>query len=1103
MIVSEIVNARLTARRLLLYTCSMTHFGHYFKLLSQAVAKGDATEHTHRPALKTLLESLAPGIIATNEPKRIKCGAPDYILTRGETPLGYVEAKDVGEPLDKIEKSDQMKRYLGSLGNLILTDYVEFRWYAGGQHRLTARLGTGGGKKPLVAEPGGEIQVKALLEAFLDAKVPTVSSPKELAGRMANLAKMVRESISRALADEEAHGDKGGTLHQQFEGFRKTLLHDLTPEAFADMYAQTIAYGLFAARCNFHSETNTPHGQRFTRYLAPHQLPKTNPFLRKTFGYIAGPDLDERVVWVVDDLAELLDRADMEAILKDFGHRTRQEDPVVHFYETFLGVYDPKMREARGVYYTPEPGVSYIVRSVDYLLRNAFGLTDGLADAEKITVKTPDGKGTAEVHRVQILDPATGTGTFLHGVVDHIAGTFTHNKGMWSGYVSEHLLPRLFGFELLMAPYAVAHLKLGLQLAESGYDFESDERLGVFLTNTLEEAAQVSGNLFAQWVVDEANAANGVKQGAPVMVVLGNPPYSGHSANTGKWISGLLRGVDTQTGAKTGSYFEVDGKPLGERNPKWLNDDYVKFLRFAQWRIEGTGYGVLAFITNHGYLDNPTFRGMRQSLMQTFDEIYILDLHGNSKKKETAPGGGKDENVFDIQQGVAIGIFVKRPDAGDAPARVHHADLYGPRSHKYHVLAETDVETTHWTEIAPQFPAYLFMPQDTDLKAEYEQGWSLAETMPLKSIGLNSHRDGFAVAFDADTMKRRVQELVATDQTDEELASKYGLVNTADFNVSRLRKALRATQNPSTVVAPCVYRAFDDRYILYHDQVIDRPRPELNNHFIRRDNLGLVTTRQTREPFGVLSVNKICGQHKIVAAYDGSSIFPLYLYPIGVKADLFDDGEGEPTTRKPNLAPNFVKDFSDKLGMTFIPNGHGDRQTTFGPEDVFDYLYAVFHSPAYRSRYAEFLKSDFPRLPLTSQPDLFRALCALGRELVGLHLMEKKEPATVTYPAALPKLDPAKDTVEGVRYAEPTGNDQGRVYINKAQYFDGVRPEVWAFQVGGYQVCQKWLKDRKGRMLTFDDIKHYQGVVAALGETIRLMAAIDEAIDDHGGWPLA
>jgi predicted helicase len=634
----------------------------YLKRIEQALRAGNATEHTHRPALKSLIESLGAGITATNEPKRVKCGAPDFVITRGEIPLGYIEAKDVGESLDKVEKSEQMRRYLESLSNLILTDYLEFRWYVAGKHRLTARLASASAKKPLRAETDGGQQVAELLAAFLNAQVPTVASAKELAVRMAALARLIRDTISRALGDD----DKASELHQQMEGFRKVLLHDLTESQFADMYAQTICYGLFAARCNMKGN------EAFTREQAAFKLPRTNPFLRKMFGHIAGPDLDPRIVWAVDDLAALLNRADIAAILQDFGRATRREDPVVHFYETFLAAYDPKMREARGVYYTPEPVVSYIVRSVDHILKHDFGLRDGLADAGKINVPAADGKGTTEVHRVLILDPATGTGTFPYGVINHIFESFKNNQGMWSGYVTEHLLPRLFGFELLMAPYAVAHMKLGLQLGELGYDFKTDERLRLYLTNTLEEAHEDSRlPLFAQWLAEEANAASQVKQETPVMVVLGNPPYSGHSANTGQWISGLLRGYDSLTKKPTANYFEVNGQPLGEKNPKWLNDDYVKFIRFAQWRIEQTGYGVLAFITNHGYLDNPTFRGMRQSLMQTFDEIFVLDLHGNSKKKERAPDGSKDENVFDIQQGVAIGLFIKHHGTRNAGGGYH------------------------------------------------------------------------------------------------------------------------------------------------------------------------------------------------------------------------------------------------------------------------------------------------------------------------------------------------------------------------------------------------------------------------------------------------
>lgn len=503
----------------------------YLRQIGKYLATGRATEHTYRAALATLIESFEKGITATNEPKHVRCGAPDFIVTRGQTPLGYLEAKDVGRNLDEIQRTHQMERYLQGLSNLILTDYLEFRWYEEGEYRMTARLARVGAKGKLRKEKDGHEEVAKLIGAFEDE-------------------------------------DKGGSLHDQLEGFRKVLLHDLEPAQFADMYAQTICYGLFAARCNHRGR------EPFTRKLASFDIPKTNPFLRKMFGYVAGPDLDDRVVWAVDHLAELLNRVDTAAILEDFGKRTRQEDPVVHFYETFLAAYDPKMREARGVYYTPEPVVSYIVRSVDHILKTDFGLPDGLADTTKVplyeTVRTKNGKTRrkkkGESHKVLILDPAVGTGTFLHGVIDHVHEHVQSRgqAGTWSGYVSKHLLPRLFGFELLMAPYAVAHMKLGLQLAETGYDFKSGERLGIYLTNTLEEAFELADlPLFAQLIADEANAAGKVKSEAPVMVVLGNPPYSGHSANKGTWISDLLHGKDAITGKPTSNYFQVEGPTLG------------------------------------------------------------------------------------------------------------------------------------------------------------------------------------------------------------------------------------------------------------------------------------------------------------------------------------------------------------------------------------------------------------------------------------------------------------------------------------------------------------------------------------------------------------
>ncbi len=538
---------------------------------------------------------------------------------------------------------------------------------------------------------------------------------------MARLTHIIRDTVEEVFAKKVA----SETLNGLFEAFKSVLLPDLPVPQFADMFAQTLAYGLFAARYNHKSN------KAFDRRDAAREIPKTNPFLRKLFTMIAGPDFDEEpFIGYVNELTQVLELTDMDAVLADFGKRTRQEDPIVHFYETFLAQYDPKLRELRGVYYTPEPVVSYIVRSVDILLREQFDCPDGLADTATVLRSFVDEGGktqTERMPRVLLLDPACGTGTFSYNIIDNIRQTFrqSNNAGMWSSYVREHLLPRLFGFELLMAPYAVAHLKLGMQLAaldlppnereDWAYDFKSDERLGIYLTNTLEQTLGTGRAklLLGGFISDEANEAAKVKQDYPVMVIVGNPPYSGHSANKGKWINELLHGMDDRTGKKIGNYFEVDGKPLGEHNPKYLNDDYVKFIRFSQWRIEQTGYGILAFITNHGYLDNPTFRGMRQSLMQTFDDIYVLDLHGNTKKKERSPNGSTDKNVFDIQQGVAVGIFVKKQKKPSMSklANIHHAHLWGEReifanprrdsqliAGKYHWLATNDIKTTEWKE---------------------------------------------------------------------------------------------------------------------------------------------------------------------------------------------------------------------------------------------------------------------------------------------------------------------------------------------------------------------------------------------------------------------
>jgi predicted helicase len=551
-----------------------------------------------------------------------------------------------------------------------------------------------------------------------------------------------------------------------------------------------------------------------------------------------------------------------------------------------------------------------------------------------------------------------------------------------------------------------------------------------------------------------------------------------------------------------------------ERQPKWINNDYVKFIRFAQWRIEQTGYGILAFITDNSYLDGITFRGMRQSLMEAFDDIYLLDLHGNSNKKERNPDGSKDKNVFDIQQGVAISLFVKRKNGKKKATTVRHAHLWGVReiyeedTHgervlcggKYHWLEQNEVSTTKWATLAPQSPFYLFIPQDVSLRAEYEQGWSLTDIMVVSNNGILTARDGLVIDFTDEPIKSRIRMFLDERLSDDEIKERLDLSENYMWRVADARKELSSVKNWEEKIQGFLYRPFDLRKILFHPAVVWRTRDSVMRHMIAGDNLGLIAARQTKDRWAVLATDVLCG-HKTCAAYDINSLFPLYLYPDQAEKNLFDDDgpTDAPGGRRPNLAPEFIADFAARLKLTFIPDGKGDLTQTFGPEDVFEYLYAVFHAPTYRSRYAEFLKIDFPRLPLTAITELFRALCRLGEELVGLHVMEKHAPPMTSYPIA------GDNTVEAVRYTEPGqgGAEQGRVWINKTQYFEGVPPEVWAFHVGGYQVCQKWLKDRKGRLLTYDDLTHYQRVVAALARTMELMAEIDETINAHGGWPMA
>jgi hypothetical protein len=1035
----------------------------YLSELRKSLAHGDATEHTHRPALKALLESLAKGTTATNEPKRIACGAPDFIITRKNIPLGHVETKDIGTPLAEMEKGkgthgEQFKRYREGLPNWILTDYLEFHWYVAGERRLTAQLGTYDFKKrKLEIRPEGEEELGRLLEAFLKQPALVVETARDLADRMAGMTRVVRDLIAATFKHGSAKDQK--QLQSWLSGFKEVLIPDLHELHFSDMFAQTLAYGLFAARV--HSlDSEKP----FTREAAAFNLPRTNPFLRRLFAEIAGVDMPDTFSWAVDDLVALLNHAHWGKVLKDFGAGKAKHDPVVHFYETFLQAYDPEMRELRGVYYTPEPVVGYIVRSIDLVLQEHFEKPKGLADEKTL-----------------ILDPALGTATFLFSVIQQVYARFAKQKGAWDGYVSDHLLTRVFGFELLMAPYAVAHLKLGMELHNTGYKFASDQRLGIYLTNTLEEAARKSQKLFAEWISEEANAAAEIKRTLPILVVLGNPPYSGHSANRSRDEDGQF----TFIGNLIEDYKQVDGQPLRERNPKWLQDDYVKFIRFAQWRIAQTGHGILGFVTNHGYLDNPTFRGMRQSLMRGFNDIRVYDLHGNTKKPEVAPDGRKDENVFDIQQGVAIILAIKKPDH-EGLADVYHSELWGLRGHKYDVLSAQDVTSTKWTRLHPSSPNYFFFPQATNLLAEYEKGWKLTEVMPLNVTGFQSHRDPFAIAFDKQTIVQRIKRLRDNKESDDELRAAFQLEDNGGWKLADARVALRADKDWNSGFLECLYRPFDRRWCYYGNVTMDRPRRELLENMAGKKNLALNVCRQTKAPQWQ---HALVSETPVPAVYvelkDGCNVFPLYLYPDGNQNTL------HATERRTNFSEKFLADVGSRLKLEWKDDTTGDLKKTVGPEDVFAYAYAVFHAPSYRARYGEFLKRDFPRLPLTSSVKLFSALASKGRDLIKVHLMQS------------PKLDDlitefpfrGDNAVEKAAYTPKNR----QVWINPLQYFGGVPEVIWESRIGGYQVCERWLSDRKGRQLTYDDVQHWQRIVVAVKETMWLSKEIDALIP---GWPL-
>ena len=1051
----------------------------YINEIERELQTGNATEHSYRPMLRQFLEGWSQGFSPTtrysitNEPRRIAGNAPDFLVQRGEISLGWIETKPLGTNLDVEETSEQLNRYRKAFPNLILTDYLEFRLYSAGESRLSVRVADiNDTTNRLINRNRDDAEITLFLSEFFGAEPFRVGKASDLARMLSGKAQLLKAAISDLLQNTS-----NNELQNRLAAFREHLIADLSEADFADMMAQTITYSLFAARC-YHT-----HGT-FDRNRAIEILDEMNPFLSQLL-WISIQRLTQ-LHWIIDPIAELLDLADMESIITDFGTEGRQAGPIIHFYEDFLSDYDPKIRRQRGVYYTPEPVVSYIVRSVDTVLTEQFNLSDGLAHTGTIDVS-----GT-QMPKVHILDPAAGTGTFLRSVISQIHHTIITGgmAGAWQEYVPQHLLPRLHGFERMVAPYTMCHLTLTHQLAQLGYNLNAGERLNVYLTDTLEAEDRQEGlPIFIDEIAKEAESAVTVKRDLPVMVIVKNPPYLGESENNGEWITKLLRGLDGNI--PTEDYFEVGGQGLDERNSKWLNDDYVKFIRFAQWRIARTGYGILAFISNHGYLNNLTFRGMRQSLMETFDAIYILDLHGNKRTNEQPPDGGTDENVFNIQQGVAIGIFVKHSPEGLSPTRVYHAELWGNREDKYNWLEANTIDTTPWNELTPISPNYLLVPHSESISEEYERYWKFTDIFPLNNGGTITKRDKMVIDFEPEPILDRVNYFRNSTESNERLCQQLPIRMNNEWDIDGARESLRAEQNLEDHTQPILYRPYDERFIFYHDALVARRTTKVMRHLLAGDNVALCVGRAGQAvgdtTWNLVSISKTIANLNLFRR-GGIVVFPLYRYP---------EQGGQ---RYHNIAQQFLEEVRRHLNyeidrddaMRFVPDGKGDGHTTLGPEDIFHYIYATLHAPEYRQRYADQLKIDFPHIPLTTNRELFQKLILFGEQLVTLHLLQSEDATLPDFPES------GNSQVEEVRWTEI---DQ-RVWINSTQYFAPIPREVWEFRVGGHSPVGKWLTDRASRTLTFDDIQHYRRICGALDKTVKIMEYIDNTIAEHGGWPL-
>lgn len=1040
----------------------MKIFFDYIKEL-QETPIDQITEHSKRSSLENLLKCIASGlptrIKILHEPKREgKFGSPDFKVSITESIIGYVENKKIEENLDKVLKTDQIEKYKKLSENLILTNYIEWIWIKEGVINKRAILCNISDIENKKFKPDDDkIQaVLKLIKDFFSQPPIGISDSEKLADALAIRAKHLKEFLLDDLQNQEKN-ERSGKLTGLYETFRDYVFDKLTLSEFSDAFSQTLVYGLFIAKLNADTET-------VTLYNAKKYIPQSFELIKELVNFLDELDNEEYkpIRWIVEEVLTVVNNLDLTAIYESLsftrGKKDKDDftikDPYVYFYEDFLKAYDYDLRKSKGVYYTPPPVVNFIVRGINDILKTSFEINEGFADRKRITV----------------LDFATGTGTFLLEILQQIFETLPKGSGKRNAIIQEHILQNLYGFEYMIASYTIAHLKLSQFLKHEGYELHAKERFQVYLTNTLVPMDTEYKISLLPALSKEIVSAQKVKD-TPVLVITGNPPYSKKSKNTGPWITELLKGIDIFAKVKSApesSYYTVDGKPLNERQ-NWLRDDYVKFIRFAQWKMQHVENGVIGIITNHTFLDNITFRGMRQSLLNSFDHLYFLDLHGSAKRQEDVPSGLKNDNVFDIEQGVSISFFVKK---SGIEKKVLHADMWGSRVEKYSQCLENSIDTIDWKELNPSSPHYFFVPRSEDFKEKYKSFWSVTKIFRKFSLPLMTGNDPITIDFKKEDVEKTLE--IFKSKSIDEIKSIYKIEKeSSNWTVLKAKKDVIKTKSDLSLLNTIAYRPFDKRISYFTGNSSGfHSRPGSVSKYMLNANIGLLLPRQLskmsfQHVYCTDTIPEMCCIS--TATKEQNQLFPLYLFH-----DDIVNGK-----RSITRETNFTKEFTD-----FIIEKYKIELT---PEQILGYIYAVLHSETYRANYFEDLKIDFARIPFNSTVKDFLSLSDIGTELINAHLLKK-----ITSSGLGTFMGEGSNAVEKVVYNESTKT----VSINKIQYFDNVSCEIYEFKIGGYEPIDKYLKSRKDRILTLDEIETVENIINVISFTIEKMIDIEELTKD-------